>query len=224
MKPVFPNTLLEQIRRFCSRAITFSELTWLYPNRCFSSALHSQKAPDLLLWEPASGWLSSFCIFVYHWMFYIFASVSLEYQDWFFCICSVFLRWPVDIFSLCLGITRSSWASLDAADAVKRQTSSKGFMQDNGLTQLFSYRFLSILGGSRSTRTIQDVWTWNHMPQIPEADFSELKSHVISAHYTGIDTTSLLCVFVCHFPSSLVHKNSAKWVWLSNLLRITSNF
>ena len=41
----------------------------------------------------------------------------------------------------------------------------------------------------------------NHMPQIPEADFSVLNSHVISTHCTGIETESLcpnLCVFVCH--------------------------
>ena len=119
---------------------------------------------------------------------------------------------------------RSSRTSLDAAEAVKRQTSSKGFMQDNGLTQLFSYRFLSILGGSRSTWAIPDVWTLNYMPQIPKADFPVLKSRVISAHYTGIETGSLLCVFVCHFISSLVHKNSAKWVWLPNLLRKSSNY
>ena len=44
----------------------------------------------------------------------------------------------------------------------------------------------------------------NHMPQIPEADFSVLNNHVISAHCTGIETESLcptLCVFVI---SSLV--------------------
>ena len=67
----------------------------------------------------------------------------------------------------------------------------------------------------------------NHMHQIPEADFSVLNSHVISAHCTGIETESLcptLCVFVCHFLLSLVHKNSDKWVWLSNLLRKSSNF
>ena len=60
----------------------------------------------------------------------------------------------------------------------------------------------------------------NHMPQIPEADFPELNSHVISAHCTGIVTESLcptLCVFVCHFLLSLVHKNSDKWVWRSQL-------
>ena len=70
--------------------------------------------------------------------------------------------------------------------------------------------------------------TWcldlNHTPQITEADVSVLKSHVISAHYTGIEIESILCVFVCYFPISLVHKNSAKWVWLSNLLRKSSNF
>ena len=67
----------------------------------------------------------------------------------------------------------------------------------------------------------------NHMPQIPEADFSVLNSHVISAHCTGIETESLcstLCVFVCHFLLSLVHKDADKWVWLSNLLRKSSNF
>ena len=67
----------------------------------------------------------------------------------------------------------------------------------------------------------------NHMPQIPAPDFSVLNSHVISAHCTGIETESLcpiLCVFVCHFLLSLVHKNSDKWVWLSNLLRKSSNF
>ena len=51
-----------------------------------------------------------------------------------------------------------------------------------------------------------------------------LKSHVISAHYTGIKTESPLCVFVCHFLSSLVHTNLAKWVWLSNFLRKSSDF
>ena len=67
----------------------------------------------------------------------------------------------------------------------------------------------------------------NRMPQIPAPDFSVLNSHVISAHCTGIETESLcpiLCVFVCHFLLSLVHKNSDKWVWLSNLLRKSSNF
>ena len=64
----------------------------------------------------------------------------------------------------------------------------------------------------------------NHMPQIPEADFSVLKSHVISAHYTGIGTESLLCVFLCNFLCSLVHKNTAKWVWLSNLLKNSFDF
>ena len=54
--------------------------------------------------------------------------------------------------------------------------------------------------------------------------FSVLKSHVISAHYTGIETESLLCVFVCQFLSSLVHKNSAKWVWLCYFLRKFFNF
>ena len=34
------------------------------------------------------------------------------------------------------------------------------------------------------------------MPHIPEAKFSVLKSHVISAHYTSIETECLLCVFV----------------------------
>ena len=64
----------------------------------------------------------------------------------------------------------------------------------------------------------------NLMPQISQADFSVLKSHVISAHYRGIETESLLCVFVCHFLSSLVHKNSAKWAWFSHLLRKSFNF
>ena len=27
-----------------------------------------------------------------------------EYQGWLFCICSVFPKWPVDIFSFCLGM------------------------------------------------------------------------------------------------------------------------
>ena len=63
--------------------------------------------------------------------------------------------------SFLLACMRSSQTSLNAADAVNRQTSSKGFMQDNGLNQLFSYRFLSIMGGLTSTWTMPDVWTWN---------------------------------------------------------------
>ena len=50
-----------------------------------------------------------------------------------------------------------------------------------------------------ATCVAQDLleqYQMNHMPQIPEADFSILKSYVISAHYTGIETESLLCVFV----------------------------
>ena len=139
--------------------------------------------------------------------------------------CFGVLSW--NIFSLVLSCTRSSRTSLDAADAVKRQTSSNGFIQGYGLTQLFSNRFLSIPGGPRIHMNNTGCLDLNHMPQIPEADFSVLNSHVISAHCTGIETESLcpiLCVFVCHFLLSLVHKNSDKWVWLSNLLRKSSNF
>ena len=40
-----------------------------------------------------------------------------------------------------LSCTRSSQTSLDAADAVKRQTSPKGFMQGNGLTRAAQFHF-----------------------------------------------------------------------------------
>ena len=100
-------------------------------------------------------------------------------------------------------------------------------MQGNGLTQLFSNRFLSIMGGSRSTWTIPGVWTWTICLRFQRQTFFVLSSHVISAHCTGNETESLcptLCVFVGHFLHSLVQNNSDKWVWLSNLLRKSSNF
>ena len=43
------------------------------------------------------------------------------------------------------------------------------------------------------------------MPHITEVDVSVLKGHVISARYTGIETESLLYVFACYFPISMVH-------------------
>ena len=96
-------------------------------------------------------------------------------------------------------------------------------MQDNGLTQLFPIDFLA-------SWVAQDPHEQDRMSGLePYASdsrgrFSVLKSHVISAYYKGIVAQSLLCVFACHFLSSLVHTNSAKWVCLFNLLRKSSNF
>ena len=52
------------------------------------------------------------------------------------------------------------------------------------------------------------------MPQITEVDVSVLKGHVISAHYTGIETESLLCVrksynFKMVMHSQMVHLQSS---------------
>ena len=101
-----------------------------------------------------------------------------------------------------LSCTRSSRTSLDALDAVKR-----------------------LAQGIHAGQWIDlDL---NHMPEVPEADFSVPNSHVISAYRTGIETKWLcptMCVFLCHFLLSLILKNSDKWVWLSNLIRKSSNF
>ena len=66
-----------------------------------------------------------------------------------------FPKWPVNIFSLCLGM-------YEVISNIFRcsRCSEETIHQDNGLTQLFSYRFLSILGASRSTWIKPDVWTW----------------------------------------------------------------
>ena len=146
---VFPNTLPEQICRFPHRAITVGKSTWQYSNWCF--CMHKKLLICFYKNLPPRG---------IHHTVHLYITECFKFLLWFFCICSVYLKWPVDIFFLCLGMYEVISNILDASDAVKRQTGSKWFMQDNGLTQLFSYRFLSILGGSIATWTIRDVWTW----------------------------------------------------------------
>ena len=111
---------------------------------------------------------------------------------------------------------RSSRASSDPADTAKRQTSSKGCMQHNGLTQLFSNIFLSILGDSRSTRIILDVWTWTICLRFQRQAFlfyNQQSCNICSLyrHWKWIPLSQYGCL--CHFISSLVHKHTAKWVY-----------
>ena len=124
----------------------------------------------------------------------------LVYQSRFFCIFSVFpkmtcrhipLSWHVRDHLEHLQIQQMQWR-----DRLAQSDSCRTIGCPN-------YRFLSIPGGSRSTWTLPDVWTWTICPRFRRQSF--LYSKVC------IETESLLCVFVYNFLSSLVHKNSAKF-------------
>ena len=91
MKPVFPNALPEQICRFPHRAITVGKRTWQYLNRCFSSALHAQKPSDLFYKNhPMSGFHPAVHQYITECFKVLLWYPIIEYQGWFFCICSVF--------------------------------------------------------------------------------------------------------------------------------------
>ena len=155
----FPNALPEQICWFPHRTITVGKRTWQYPNRCSSSTLHAQK--QLICFYknlPLSGFHPTAHLHITECFNFCLRYPILEYQGWLFWICSVFRKWPVDIFSLCLGMYEVI-SKISRCSRCSEETSSKGLMQDNRLTQLFSYRFLSILGGSSSAWTNTDVWT-----------------------------------------------------------------
>ena len=149
----------------------------------------------------------------------------LEYQEWLFCICSVFPKWPVDIFSLCLGMydiipKHLQMQQMQWRDRLAQRDVSRTMDWHN----YFSNIFFSTLGGSRSTRTIPDVWT--HASDSRGKCFCTQQSCNICSlhiHWDWIPCPNL-CVFVCHFLSSLDHKKSAKWIWLSNLFRKSSSF
>ena len=120
------------------------------------------------------------CTFAYHWMFWILALL------FYLGISSPFV----------LSCPRSSRTSLNAADAVRKQTSSKGFMQGNGFTQLFSNIFLSIPGDSRSTWTIQDVWTWTICLRFQRQTFqySTVMQYLLTAQALRLNPFVPLCV------------------------------
>ena len=123
-----------------------------------------------------------------------------------------------------LSCTRSSRTSLDAADAVKR-LAQRDSCRAMDWSNYFPIDFLA-------SRVAQDPHEQYWMSVLePYASDSRARLFctqqscnifLLHRHWDWIPLSHSVCL--CHFLLTLVHKNSDKWVWLSNLLRKSSNF
>ena len=208
---MFPNALPELIFWFPHCAITASKITWQYRNICFSSALHLNCFYKNLA-------LSGFQLLHIYTSLNVL-NVSFSILSWNIkADSSVFvLFFPNDLETsspFVLACTRSSRTSLDAAAAVKKQTSSKGFIRTMDWPNYFPIDFLASWVAQDPHEQYQMSGLEPYASDSRDRLFCTRRTCNICSLHRHWHWIPSVCL--CHFLSSLVHKNSAKWIWLAN--------